>query len=101
PPRIAAGWQVLHIDASPGRAGGARANMGGPGSSFGVVDAQWLPFQDASLDALLANHMLYHVPDRARALREFARVLKPGASLLATTNGEAHMAEIPALIEAF
>ena len=99
--RIPAGWQVLHTDASPGMVAEARANIGRPGSSFGVVDAQWLPFQDGSLDALLANHMLYHVPDRARALREFARVLKPGASLLATTNGEAHMAEIPALIEAF
>jgi SAM-dependent methyltransferase len=45
--------------------------------------------------------MLYHVPDRARASREFARVLKPCGQLFATTNGEEHMAEIPMLIAAF
>ena len=96
--RIPAGWLVTHTDLSPGMVAEARANIVRPGSAFDVVDAQQLPFADASLDAVVANHMLYHVPDRARTISEFARVLKPRGQLFATTNGEEHMAEIPVLI---
>ena len=99
--RIPAGWLLTHTDLSPGMVAEARANIARAGSDFDVVDAQHLPFADASLDALVANHMLYHVPNRARAISEFARVLKPRGQLFATTNGEQHMAEIPVLIAAF
>jgi SAM-dependent methyltransferase len=99
--RIPAGWRVTHTDLSSGMVAEARANVARPGSTFEVVDAQHLPFADASLDGLVANHMLYHVADRRRAICEFARVLKPRAHLFATTNGEEHMAEIPVLIAAF
>jgi ubiquinone/menaquinone biosynthesis C-methylase UbiE len=99
--RIPAGWHVTHTDLSSGMVAEARAHIARPDSSFRVVDAQHLPFADASFDALVANHMLYHVPDRARALREFARVLEPGGRLFATTNGENSEAEISALVEAF
>jgi len=99
--RIPAGWHVTLTDLSSGMVAEARAHIVRPGSSFRVVDAQQLPFADASLDALVANHMLYHVPDRARALREFVRVLEPGGRLFATTNGEHSEAEISALVEAF
>ena len=75
--------------------------MRAPAAAFEVVDAQQLPFADASLDALVANHMLYHMPDRGRALREFARVLEPSGRLFATTNGENSEAEISGLVEAF
>ena len=99
--RIPAGWHVTHTDLSSGMVTEARANIVRPGSSFEIVDAQQLPFADASLDALVANHMLYHVADRPRALREFVRVLKPGGRLFATTNGDNSEAEISALVEAF
>src|SRR5687768_11361881 len=100
-PRIPAGWQITHTDLSPGMVEEARANVKRAGSTFEVVDAQALPFADASLDALVANHMLYHVPDLARALGEFARVLKPRGHLFATTNGADHMAEIEDLVAEF
>jgi ubiquinone/menaquinone biosynthesis C-methylase UbiE len=99
--RIPLGWLVTHTDLSSGMVAEARANIARPGSTFDIVDAQHLPFADASLDAVVANHMLYHVPDRARAISEFARVLKPRGQLFAATNGEEHMAEIPVLIAAF
>ena len=56
-------------------------------------DATALRFADASLDAILCLDVLEHVPDFRAALREFARVLKPGGALLLTvpwhwTNAE-------------
>lgn len=61
------------------------------------ADAAALPFDDGRFDAVLACHMLYHVPDAGRALDEMARVLKPGGILVVTTNGEDNMAEMYAL----
>nr|WP_295886153.1 class I SAM-dependent methyltransferase [uncultured Devosia sp.] len=56
-----------------------------------VADASKLPFADASFDAVLACHMLYHVPDARVALGEFKRVLRPGGILAVTTNLEGNM----------
>jgi SAM-dependent methyltransferase len=53
-----------------------------------VGDVQQLPFRDAEFDAVVANFMLYHLPDLSRGVREIARVLKPGGLLVATTLGE-------------
>ncbi len=37
-----------------------------------------LPFADNAYDFILCNHVLEHIPDDMRALRELYRVLKPG-----------------------
>ncbi len=42
------------------------------------LDLHSLPYDDASFDAVLANHVLEHVADDARALAEIHRVLRPG-----------------------
>jgi SAM-dependent methyltransferase len=68
---------------------------------FDVIDAQDIPFATGSFDAVIANHMLYHVPDRERALSEIHRVLKPRGRFYATTNGRAHMRELRELIRWF
>ena len=59
-----------------------------------VCDAQALPFPEESFDLVVANHMLYHVPDCRRGLGEIWRVLKPGGRLVAATNGLSHMREL-------
>ena len=56
----------------------------------GVIDAQSIPFARWSFDAVIANSMLYHVPDRARALAEIQRILKPSGRFYASTIGEQH-----------
>jgi SAM-dependent methyltransferase len=68
---------------------------------FAVLDAQAIPFPGEGFDAVIANHMLYHVPDRAQALSEIERVLKPGGRLVASTVGEAHLRGLQALVSRF
>lgn len=62
-----------------------------------VADAQDLPYPDAGVDTFLAMHMLYHVPDVAKAVAEFRRVLKPGGTLLASTNVRGDMTQMAEL----
>ena len=37
-----------------------------------------LPFEDASFDWILCNHVLEHIPDDTKAMQELYRILKPG-----------------------
>ncbi len=101
-PRSAA---LTLADLSPGmvEAATTRARSRGYEAVFGrECDVQDLPFDDASFDVAIANHMLYHVPDPDLAIRELARVLRPGGVLLASTNGYGHMREMnDAIAEVF
>jgi SAM-dependent methyltransferase len=89
-PLAGAGYEVhlldpvaLHVE----QALAARAAQpGAPIASAQVGDARELPFADASADAVLALGPLYHLTesaDRARALAEARRVLRPGGLLAA------------------
>ncbi|MHB1537391.1 MAG: class I SAM-dependent methyltransferase [Solirubrobacteraceae bacterium] len=46
------------------------------------ADAERLPFPDESFDLVLGHAVLHHIPDLALAFSEFARVLKPGGTVL-------------------
>ena len=48
-------------------------------------DGQHLPFPDASFNFVLCNSVVEHIPDDVAAIREMARVLKPGGTLLMST----------------
>jgi SAM-dependent methyltransferase len=63
-----------------------------------VADVQELPFDAGEFDCAAANWMLYHVPDVDRALAELGRVLEPGGTLVATTIGAEHMADVWQLV---
>ena len=67
------------------------------GTALANLDAQRLPFADATFDVVLANHMLYHVPDIDAALAEVRRVLKPTGMLVAATNSLQNMPELGTL----
>jgi SAM-dependent methyltransferase len=47
-------------------------------------DATGLPFGDATFDRVIASEVLEHIPDHAAALRELARVLRPGGTMAVT-----------------
>ncbi|WDR07060.1 class I SAM-dependent methyltransferase [Devosia rhodophyticola] len=65
-----------------------------------TADVAALPFPDNSFDVVLACHMLYHVPDPQGALDEMIRVLRPGGTILVTTNSEDNMSEMYSLAHA-
>ena len=93
--RLPQNWHITLTDLSAGMIAKAQTYLeDAPNFTFTVADAQTLPFDDATFDAVVANHMLYHVPDLPRALSEVRRVLKPGGRLFAATNGKDHLHEL-------
>lgn len=93
---LPAGCQITLTDLSPGMVAEAEEALSATGYDFNFFDADIvaLPADDQIFDVVVANHMLYHVPDRKKALAEVKRVLKPDGRFLATTIGENHMLEI-------
>jgi SAM-dependent methyltransferase len=85
---------VIAIDLSPRMVELSRQR----GVDARQADVQQLPFDDGAFDCVVANWVLYHVPDLDRALREIARVLSPGGHLLAMTVGLDNMKELWDLI---
>jgi ubiquinone/menaquinone biosynthesis C-methylase UbiE len=55
---------------------------------YRVIDIQEIPFGDEIFDVVIANMMLYHVPDLERGLAEVRRVLKKNGSFYCATYGE-------------
>ncbi len=50
-----------------------------------VMDIEQIAYPDASFDVIFSCETVEHVPDPRLALRELARVLKPGGTLFLTT----------------
>ena len=60
-----------------------------------IADLGALPFAPLSFDAVLNIVTLEHLPDPARALREMARVMRPGARLLLAAPHEWEVHQSP------
>lgn len=90
------GVRVAACDASPGMIRAAvRQALESDLDVRGVVgDAERLPFRSATFDRVMANHMLYHVPDQHAGLAEMRRVLRPGGRAVLATNGADHLEEL-------
>lgn len=71
-------------DISPGMVETLERNAEGLGLDIetAVCDAAELPFEDDSFDLLLGHAVVHHLPDLDRSFAEFARVLRPGGTLL-------------------
>ncbi len=80
------------LDTSPGM-----LEKHGASGNLLLGDAQCLPFAPASFDVVMANHMLYHVPDVEHTIREFRRVLKPDGIVVTATNSVQSMPEFNTL----
>ncbi len=79
--------RMIGIDRSAGMASETRQQARDLALDVHVLrgDAQKLPLADASCDRAMANHVLFHVPDRLEALREIRRVVRPGGRIVLAT----------------
>lgn len=81
----------------------ARCRLGSnnPQFKFLSVDAQQIPFHEEQFDMVIANNMLYHVPDIPRAIREMHRILKQGGIVCTSTMSTQHLQEVEHLAVSF
>ncbi|MBA4385946.1 MAG: class I SAM-dependent methyltransferase [Anaerolinea sp.] len=101
--RIPKGLEVIVSDFSEGMVAQVQKNLKKLNRSFQfkVIDAQSIPFKADQFDIVIANHMLFHLPDREKGLSEIKRVLKPAGWLYASTIGSTHLKEINDLVTRF
>ncbi len=101
--RLPEGWNISLSDSSAGMMDQAFRNLSefSHPFQFMMLDAQDLPFERESFDAVIADHMLYHVPDRKRTLGQIKRILKAGGRFFASTNGQGNLRELAELISKF
>jgi ubiquinone/menaquinone biosynthesis C-methylase UbiE len=102
--RVPNGWSITLSDFSDGMVDAAWRNLAVTGRAFKYeqIDAQAIPYPDETFDIVIANFMLYHVPDRPKALQEIQRVLrnpdpvsgKSGGCLMAATSSHRHLNEL-------
>lgn len=80
------GVHVVGIELNPGRVAGAiRLNqLVGMTDKVNMLlgDVTKVDLPDASVDAVVSQEALLHVPDKAKALREAYRILRPGGRLV-------------------
>lgn len=101
--RIRPTWAITASDLSAAMLAATKANLASLQGTFAFqqVDVEHIPFAAQTFDAVIANHMLYYARDVDAAVAEISRVLKPGGTLYASTNGMRHLKEIDDLIVGF
>ena len=82
------GLQVVAVDQSPEMLAEMKRKLGAAPVDYRQGVAERLPLADAEVDYALANMYLHHVETPAAAIREMARVLKPGGRLVITDADE-------------
>lgn len=68
---------------------------------YQIMDANDLSLKQQTYDAVIANHMLYHVKNRDACLQTIAKALKPNGAFFCSTVGNAHMKEMHELVANF
>jgi SAM-dependent methyltransferase len=88
------GASVVALDAGPDEVAQVRATLGAMVDAGELAEdhpanavqgnALALPFAEGTFDRVIASEVLEHIPDDSAAMRELARVLRPGGSMAVT-----------------
>ena len=83
------GAKLLLTDISEGMLTAAKETLGEHSNiSYEMADIMALPYENDRFNIVIANMMLYHVPDLDKGLSEVRRVLKEGGCFYCATFGE-------------
>ena len=94
--------KIILSDISPLMSEKARDNIeNNENFSFELLDIQSIPFEDNEFDIVIANHMLYHVPNLDQAISETKRVLKNDGLIYTTTIGENSLKELTGIYKKY
>ncbi|MCA9291579.1 MAG: metalloregulator ArsR/SmtB family transcription factor [Phycisphaerales bacterium] len=86
--------QVIAVDREPAMLEAARKRLAGADNvDFRPGDMTALPIDDASVDAAISMLVLHHLPRPALAVKEIARILRPGGLALIVDMAEHTRAE--------
>ena len=81
--------KLILSDFSEGMVATTKSNIGNyENTEYKVIDIQEIPYENETFDVVIANMMLYHVPDIDKGLNEVRRVLKKGGHFYCATYGE-------------
>jgi SAM-dependent methyltransferase len=84
---VSRGADVVAADFSPAAVGFAAQQLTGARSAQAIVaDIEAIPFERDSFGVVISLDTIEHVPNPARAVAELVRVLRPGGTLVLTTN---------------
>jgi len=84
------GFETIGVDICRAYLDVAIKRMGEVHPHLVVADVEHLPLAAGCADAVLAYESFHHIPDRARAMAGYARVLKDGGPVVLAEPGEAH-----------
>ena len=87
-----AGARVVGVDISDAMLAEVRARLAGRPFEARSGDTAALPLGNGEVDAALGNMVLHHAEDPPAAIREIARILKPGGRLV-ITDADTHTHE--------
>jgi 2-polyprenyl-3-methyl-5-hydroxy-6-metoxy-1,4-benzoquinol methylase len=101
--RINKDWQIDLTDFSQGMIDSARSYIGPSPADicYKVVDLSQFAVGNTKYTNIIANHMLYHIEDREKAIRTIFDILEPGGEFYASTVGLGNMQEMKQLVREF
>lgn len=81
--------QLYLTDISEGMVASAKNTLGEHANiTYGIVDIEDIPYENGYFDRVIANMMLYHIPDLDKGLSEVKRVISDEGYFYCATYGE-------------